>query len=125
MEKRAEQVRSAPCVYSRYSESLRRTVPLRPAVDCEQACTGCPWNRVEKLRRRTTGVWKRGADGLLSLHFKPVQGAGGERKESPSSAPSGHLPPLEEGQRAAEDAGPYERTEVEGQICGFAEGGER
>ena len=103
MEKRAEQVRSAPCVYSRYSESLRRTVPLRPAVDCEQACTGCPWNRVEKLRRRTTGVWKRGADGLLSLHFKPVQGAGGERKESPSSAPSGHRPPLGEGQRAAEE----------------------
>ena len=77
MEKKTEQVRSFPCVYSKYSESLRRTVPLRPAVDCEQACTGCPWNRVEKLRRRMTGVWKRDADGLLSLHFKPVAGAGG------------------------------------------------
>lgn len=112
MEKRAEQVRSVPCVYSRYSESLRRTVPLRPAVDCEQACTGCPWNRVEKLRRRVTGTWKRGADGLLSLHFKPVAGAGRERAYSPSSAPSGHRPPLVEGQRAAEDGGPYKEDEL-------------
>ena len=78
MEK-AEMKKSVPCTYSKYSQRLGRTVPLRPAVNCGEECTGCPWNRVEKLRRRVTGTWKRGANGLLSLHFKPVQGAGGER----------------------------------------------
>lgn len=60
---------SLPCVFSRFSRRLGRALPLRPAVDCDEACASCPWNRAEKLRRRQEGVWRRGADGLLRLHF--------------------------------------------------------
>lgn len=58
-----------PCVFSRYSCRLGRALPLRPAVDCDGQCAACPWNREEKLRRRTEGSWRRGVDGLLRLHF--------------------------------------------------------
>lgn len=62
-----------PCLFSRYSRRLGRALPLRPAVDCEGRCAGCPWNRAEKLRRRAEGRWRRGADGLLRLHFVPLK----------------------------------------------------
>lgn len=62
-----------PCAFSRYSLRLGREIPLRPAVDCDGVCTGCPWSREEKERRRREGRWLRGADGLLRLHFKPIE----------------------------------------------------
>ena len=61
-----------PCVFSRFSRRLGRMIPLRPAVDCGGNCPSCPWNRAEKERRRREGQWRRGADGLLRLHFKPI-----------------------------------------------------
>ncbi len=61
-----------PCVYSRFSRRLGRELPLRPAVDCEAGCAGCPWSPEEKERRRREGRWLRGEDGLLRLHFKPI-----------------------------------------------------
>lgn len=63
-----------PCVFSRFSRRLGRAIPLRPAVDCDGVCTGCPWSRAEKQRRRQSGQWRRGEDGLLRLHFKPIKG---------------------------------------------------
>ena len=62
-----------PCVFSRFSRRLGREIPLRPAVDCGGVCAGCPWSREEKERRRREGRWLRGADGLLRLHFKPIE----------------------------------------------------
>lgn len=61
-----------PCVFSRFSRRLGRAIPLRPAVDCDGVCVGCPWTREEKERRRQEGRWRRGEDGLLRLHFKPI-----------------------------------------------------
>lgn len=58
-----------PCLFSRFSRRLGRLLPLRPAVDCSEHCSSCPWNPEEKLRRRREGVWLRGEDGLLRLHF--------------------------------------------------------
>ncbi len=69
-----------PCVFSRFSRRLGRELPLRPAVDCEGVCVCCPWNREEKERRKREGRWRRGADGLLRLHFKPIE-AHSETKE--------------------------------------------
>ncbi|MBR0200806.1 MAG: hypothetical protein IJQ42_11650 [Oscillospiraceae bacterium] len=62
-----------PCVFSRFSRRLGRAIPLRPAVDCDGVCAGCPWSRAEKQRRRREGRWRRGEDGLLRLHFRPIQ----------------------------------------------------
>ena len=62
-----------PCVFSRFSRRLGRVIPLRPAVDCGRDCASCPWNPEEKERRRREGRWRRGADGLLRLHFKPIE----------------------------------------------------
>lgn len=64
---------ASPCVFSRFSRRLGRMIPLRPAVDCDGVCTGCPWSREEKERRRREGRWRRGSDGLLRLHFKPAK----------------------------------------------------
>ena len=62
-----------PCVFSRFSRRLGRALPLRPAVDCDGVCDGCPWTREEKERRRQEGRWRRGEGGLLRLHFKPLR----------------------------------------------------
>ncbi len=71
-----------PCLFSRYSRRLGRALPLRPAVDCDGRCAGCPWNREEKRRRRAEGSWRRGADGLLRLHFVPIKPEGKHKEES-------------------------------------------
>lgn len=74
-----------PCAFARYSLRLRRSLLLRPAVDCCGSCAGCPWNRAEQRRRLARGRWRRGADGLLRLHFPPAgeteSGAGAREKE--------------------------------------------
>ena len=69
-----------PCVFSRFSRRLGREIPLRPAVDCDGVCTCCPWSPEEKARRRREGRWLRGSDGLLRLHFMPIE-AHSEHKE--------------------------------------------
>ena len=69
-----------PCAFSRYSLRLGREIPLRPAVDCDGVCTGCPWSPGEKERRKQEGQWRRGPDGLLRLYFKPIK-AHSELKE--------------------------------------------
>ncbi len=71
-----------PCVFSRFSRRLCREIPLRPAVDCDGVCTGCPWSKTEKERRRQEGQWRRGSDGLLRLHFKPIEVHSEHREET-------------------------------------------
>lgn len=72
MDLRTQGKASLPCLFSRFSRRLGRALPLRPAVDCDGVCAACPWNRAEKQRRMRDGSWRRGADGLLRLHFVPV-----------------------------------------------------
>ena len=62
---------SLPCAFPRRSERLGRVLILRPAVDCPARCGDCPWNPTEQRRRLAEGSWRRGADGLLRLHFRP------------------------------------------------------
>lgn len=61
-----------PCSYSRFSLRLGRWLPLRPLLRCRRDCARCAWNRAEQERRLRSGVWRRGADGLLRLHFPPA-----------------------------------------------------
>ena len=65
-------VPSRPCVFFRFSKRLGRLLPLRPAVHCRGDCPSCPWNGAEQERRLRQGVWRRGGDGLLRLHFSPA-----------------------------------------------------
>ena len=71
-----------PCVFSRFSRRLGRAIPLRPAVECDGVCAGCPWSREEKERRRRDGHWQRGKDGLLRLHFEPIKEDSESEKEA-------------------------------------------
>ena len=72
MELKGVSLPSRPCVFLRFSRRLGRLLPLRPAVRCERDCLSCPWNGAEQQRRLREGVWRRGRDGLLRLHFVPA-----------------------------------------------------
>lgn len=72
MRLRASGSAALPCAALRYSPRLRRSLLLRPAVDCSYACAACPWNRAEQRRRLAEGVWRRGKNGLLRLCFPPA-----------------------------------------------------